>query len=299
MSMLARTGWTLWALVPVAVIAFHFGPGQELAAREQASNRFTEAVVLEHRAIEAQALAYETHLMAIEARRRAFLEDGTQPDAEAALEDALAREREAYDLAANHWEVAADAYEQVEEQLGASDARLLRSVRWSKARARVRSGAVWDGASELEELLFEFSEMDAIPADDAENDEDLERATREELAVAYYFGARLMREAGEPALEWKAQAVQARQHFRYLAEEAARSGADRQFVRGLENNVERTIDLEQMDKSELEARPLPRQSPRAARGSRPGQGRPGISQRPPQRRDGRGAGGAGPIGPGW
>ena len=99
---------------------------------------------------------------------------------------------------------------------------------------------------------------------------DLARAAREELAVAHYFGARLLRLAGEPAKTWRAEALKARQHFRFLAETAAESGASPELVRGLEDNVERTIELEQMDKSDLEGRPLPRESPQGTRGRRPG-----------------------------
>jgi hypothetical protein len=302
MNLLVRFGWTLWALVPVAIIAFHFGPGQDLAAREAAVRRFNAAVALERVAIDAQAEAYQTHLDAIEARRLELLEapvprapvEGEAPfEAEPSerLADALSREREAYDRAADDWALAADAYEQVEEQLGDSDPADLARIRWSKARARVRSGAIWDGAVDLEEIVMTMS--------DDPRQVDLARAAREELAVAHYFGARLLRLAGEPAKTWRAEALKARQHFRFLAETAAESGASPELVRGLEDNVERTIELEQMDKSDLEGRPLPRESPQGTRGRRPGQGRPGVTQRPPTRPDGRGAGGAGPVGPGW
>ena len=305
MSLLVRLGWTLWALVPVAVIAFHFGPGQELAAREAAARRFNAAAALERVAIDAQANAYQAHLEAIEARRLELLEspiplepaeplEGEEPvevQPSERLARALSREREAYDRAAEDWSLAADAYEQVEEQLGDSDPVDLARIRWSKARARVRSGAIWDGAVDLEEIVMTMS--------DDPRQVDLARAAREELAVAHYFGARLLRLAGEPARTWRAEALKARQHFRFLAETAAESGASPDLVRGLEDNVERTIELEQMDKSDLEGRPLPRESPRGTRGRRPGQGRPGVSQRPPTRPDGRGAGGAGPVGPGW
>ena len=72
-GMFRRVGWTFWALVPVAVLAFHFGPGRSLAAREIAATRFREAVVLEREAIEAQGRAYEAHLVVIERRRSVFL----------------------------------------------------------------------------------------------------------------------------------------------------------------------------------------------------------------------------------
>lgn len=285
----------LWALVPVALIAFHFGPGEGLAARERAAARFRDAMELEQEAIAAQEQAYAIHLRAIEARRLAFLENSDEDlNANEALSKVLAEERDSYAHAGDLWSQAADAYEQVEEQLVEEDEEVLQGIRWSKARARVRSGAIWDGAIELESLLDDIDRKNP-----SAQQQELARAAREELGVAYYFGARLLREAGEPANEWRAQAVQARQHFRYLAETASASGLPESVIRGLEDNVERTIDLEQMDKSELEGRPLPRQSPRGMRGRRPGQGQPGTSQRPPTRPDGRGAGGAGPIGPGW
>lgn len=294
-ELLHRLGWSAWALVPVALLAFHFGPGRTLAAREVAANRFRDAAALEQRAIELQGDAYLAHVETIDLRRRGFLAAGDDEAAGAATEVELAasidRERRAYEAASAAWAEVADAYTQVEERLVDDDPRTVDRVRWSKARARVRSGAIWDGALDLETLL--------VPRSDDPGDRALARAAREELATAHYFGARLLRMAGEPARVWRAEAIKARQHFRLLAETAAEAGAAPELVRGLEDNVERTIDLEQMDKSELEGRALPRESPRATRGRRPGQGPEGISNRPPNRRDGRGAGGAGPIGPGW
>ncbi|HAC09478.1 MAG TPA: hypothetical protein DCG14_07475, partial [Phycisphaerales bacterium] len=293
-ELMRRLGWSAWALVPVALLAFHFGPGKTLAAREIAATRFREASELERLAIDLQAEAYRAHLDTIERRRQAFLDGDAAADPmddDAGGIDADDRERVAYEAASTAWAAVADAYAQVEERLVDDDPRTIDRVRWSKARARVRSGAIWDGVVDLEPLT--------VPRSRAPGDVELARAAREELATAHYFGARLLRMAGEPARVWRAEAIKARQHFRLLAETAAAAGADATVVRGLEDNVERTIDLEQMDKSELEGRALPRESPRGTRGRRPGQGQEGVSQRPPTRRDGRGAGGPGPIGPGW
>ncbi|MCH2133767.1 MAG: hypothetical protein MK116_08455 [Phycisphaerales bacterium] len=293
MNIATRLGWTLWALVPVAVLAYHFGPGQVLMARDIAASRQDAALQLEQDAIAAQTEAYARHLVTIEARVATFLPDATPGD-QLALDAAVEAERHAYKEAADRWEVVASTYEQVEEQLVGADEQTLAQVRWSKARARVRSGAIWDGAAELESLLYDLEDS-ARP-----EQQQLALATREELAAAHYFGARLLRLEGKPADQWRPQAIKARQHFRFLAETASRDGASRDVIRGLEDNVERTINLEQMDHSELEGRPLPRQSPRAARGGGPRPGnRPGITQRPPGERDGRGASGVGPIGPGW
>ena len=288
-ELMQRLGWSAWALVPVALLAFHFGPGRTLAAREVAATRFREATELEQIAIGLQSEAYQAHVDSIDMRRRSFLEESDGGDeATAAMNE---RERIAYESASAAWTAVADAYAQVEERLVDDDPRTIDRVRWSKARARVRSGAIWEGTADLEAL--------SVPRSSAPGDVELARAAREELATAHYFGARLLRMAGEPARVWRAEALKARQHFRLLAETAAATGADADVVRGLEDNVERTIDLEQMDKSELEGRAMPRESPRGTRGRRPGQGREGITNRPPTQRDGRGAGGAGPVGPGW
>ncbi|MEE2907240.1 MAG: hypothetical protein VX527_05335 [Planctomycetota bacterium] len=293
MTIASRIGWSLWALVPVAVIAFHFGPGQVLLARDKAMTRYDFALQLELDAIEAQGHAYTHHLAAIDARRATFLPTAT-PEDHVRMEQAIEVERIAYEQAADQWQEVADVYEQVQEHLQDADQNTLARIRWSKARAQVRSGAVWDGAAELETLLYELESL--------EDDQQvaLARATREELGAAHYFGAHLLRLEGKPASTWRPEVTKARQHFRYLAEAAAQDGAEASVIRALEDNVERAINLEQMDFSELEGRPLPRQSPRGRRddGPRPGQ-RPGISQRPPGEQDGRGASGVGPMGPGW
>ncbi|MAD78216.1 MAG: hypothetical protein CMJ51_02465 [Planctomycetaceae bacterium] len=282
-------GWTIWALIPVLVLAFHFGPGQDLERRDLAVRRHRDAIALELQATGIQAEAHASHLAVIEARRRALLAGvpGGSPEIETALE----RERLAYERAETAWEQVADAYGDVSDLLP-EDADEIPRVRWSKARAQVRSGEIWAGAGELEALL---QELDATQVGQGP----LIRATREELAGARYYGARLMRLAGEPAKEWRAESMRARQQYRLLAEQAASDGSAVEVVRGYEDNVERVIDLEQMDRSEIEGRPLPSESPRGVRGGRPGnQGRPGVG-RPGNRPDSRGAGTGRPIGDGW
>ena len=294
MTLSRRLAWMVWALVPVVLLAYHFGPGQVLMARDVALTRYQEAIILEQTAIDLQREAYARHLDTIEARRQAFLSN-EENGVELALAAATEQEREAYEAAADQWQIVADTYEHVIERLPDEDPDTMTRMRWAKGRAMVRSGAVWDGAAELDDLLFDLSESSRDPQSNS-----LMRATREELAAAYYFGARLLRLEGKPADQWRPEARRARQHFRYLAEAASREGADPSVIRGLEDNVERTINLEQMDHSQLEGQPLPRQSPRTARGGGPRPGRRArVTQRPPGEGDARGANGAGPIGPGW
>lgn len=287
MKTTSRIGWTAWALVPVGLVAFHFGPGQGLDARDQAVRLHTRAIGFETRASELQEVAYDAHLDVIQLRRMTFLEDG--PDVEAELGSALERERLAYGEAAQAWQETADAFTTVEEALFEEDGEDSSGIRWAKARAQVRAGDIWGGAGEFELLLDELGD-----------ETELAKATREELARAHYFGARLMRVNGEPAEDWRPEAIKARQHFRYLAEKAAGSGASADVVRGLEDNVERVLDLEQLDLSEIEGTPFPKQCPKNSNCKKPGQ-KPSTckSERPPNKRDGRGASGAGEIGKGW
>ena len=226
MNVKTRIGWTMWALVPVGLIAFHFGPGERLAARDQAVRLHSHAVGIEERAAFLQAAAHATQLDVIRLRRASFLEDGS--DVADDLADALRVEREAYEVAAEAWQEAADAFSAVEDSLRGNNDPDAVNIRWSKARAQVRAGDIWGGAEEFEVLL-----------DELDPKSELSRATREELARAHYFGARLLRENGEPAEEWRPEVIKARQHFRLLAERAARSGASESVIRGLEDNVER------------------------------------------------------------
>ncbi|MCH2136581.1 MAG: hypothetical protein MK101_08365 [Phycisphaerales bacterium] len=293
MNALTRVSWTVWALVPVVAIAVHFDAGQHMMARDIAADMLATAQDQQTLAIEKQDAAYAAHLQTIEARAATFLPDA-DASAQQRLDEALAAEVEAYEAASVQWASTADAFKAVEEQLGTDNEAVLGEVQWAKARARVRAGDVWDGANDLEELLAKAQQSDA-PGSAA-----LAKAAREELAAACYFGARLLRLEGKPASDWRPQAIRARQHFRYLAEDAARSCCDTTEVRALEDNVERAINLELMDYSELEGQPLPKQSPRQARGNcKSCSNCNNVSQKPPKRKDGRGAGGAAPIGPGW
>ncbi len=302
---LRRTLWTLWALVPIAVLAFHLGPGREAAGRAAIVGLQAEAIEAEKQAIIAQRQAHAAHLVAIDARRRAMLTsgeaaaDGDAATAAAAAEltAALAREEAAYAAAAERWELAADRYETVLDAADALPEIDRRRIRLSRGRALVRSGDIWGGAGELQALLEEVEPRGEPTGPDTA---DLARSTREELAAAHYFAARLLRLAGEPVEDWQAEAAAARGHYRHLARTAEADG-DANGVRGFQDNVERVLDLEQQEQAELVGMPLPGESPRMSRGSRPGRGNEaGRSRRPPRDgEDARGASGVEAIGRGW
>lgn len=290
---LKRLAWALWAVFPVGVLFFHFGPGQAMFLGERAARVQRAALDSEALAKQAQSTAYEAHLKAIEARRAVFLSQ--KPEDETAARVATEAEDAAYKTAGEAWKKVADQLNQALELLKDEAPETAKKLRWSRGRALVRSGDVWTGIGEFERLLEE--------SESAPPNAEFERATRQELATAYYYGARLLRLSGMPPQEWMVESGKARQQFRYLAENSASTGpgADpAEEAANAQRNLELVLNLEQSSLNELQAKPLPKDSPRQGNeGNRPGN-RPGRkTKRPPQQRDGRGAGGAGDIPEGW
>ncbi len=285
-----RIGWAIWALVPVAVVAYHYGPGQVAYRRDCAASLERQAAAAESAATEAQQAAYAQHLAAIEARRAALL--AQEPSAESSALAAGAAEEKAYADAAKAWKVAADRYGEVHTALGETSPELDRSVRCARARALVRSGEIWTGIGELEGLL---EELDT----NGQGGTPVARGSREELATAYYYGARLLRLSGMPAQEWQVESGKARQQFRYLAENAREKGAEEASV-AYQRNLELVLNLEQSSLVEIQGKPLPKDSPRTSNNAnRPCSNCKKKGPKPPQKKDGRGAGGAEEIRDGW
>ncbi len=306
---LSRLGWACWALVPVVAVAYHFGPGQIAAKRDQAARLQSDAIDAERIAEEAQRLAYEQHLAAIDARRAAFL--SKSPADEAKALEATQREDAAYARAAEAWREVAGRIEAVTTVFGTTDTPESLQLRLAHGRALVRSGEVWSGIESLESLLTQVdgsAANDATGAPSGRGAEELSTRTREELATAYYYGARLLRLNGMPAQEWMVESGKARQHFRLLAEGSRGSGAAAdgtgdaasERAEAHQRNLELVLNLEQSSLAELQAKPIPRESPSKCQGNRPSNNPGRKSQRPPQdKRDARGAGGAGAVPPGW
>ncbi|MCH7871923.1 MAG: hypothetical protein IID33_09515 [Planctomycetes bacterium] len=211
-------------------------------------------------------------------------------EAEVLANAATGRESHAFGLASAAWRLTADAFGRIQEVAEDASPATLRTIRWSRSRALVRAGDLWTGIRELEDVL---SELGA----DGQGESSMARTTREELASAYYYAARLMRLSGEPAEEWFIESGKARQHFRYLAERERAEGLNAERAKNYERNVELVLDLEQSTLLDIQGKPLPEDSPLGRTGNRPGPGR--KSKRPPRDRDGRGAGGAQDIREGW
>lgn len=307
-----RLPWALWALVPVAALSFHYGPGQAAYVEDRAAALHAVTLEAEQSAYAAQHAAYAIHLEAIEARRAALLSQSPEDEARA-LEATQAEDR-AYEAAAAEWKTVVARSERVLEALGESSPDQARVVRVGRARALVRSGEIWPGIAELEGVLAELESALGSDTDQASRAAGaarrelarLERTTREELATANYYGARLLRLSGMPPQEWMVESGKARQQFRYLAEHADRSiggagSADdtAAFAASAQRNLELVLNLEQSALVDLQGRPLPKESPcRGNQGNRPSQCKnPGKKQG--DRPDGRGAGGLQDIGAGW
>lgn len=293
-----RMAWGFWALVPVAAVAYHYGPGQRAYVVDLAATLQNAACDAQTLAQAAQDIAYAAHLDAIDARKLAI--DDPTPQHQAQAVSATTAEVNAYNIAAEQWKETATRYQEVLTALdnAAGDASPSDSqhVRWAMARANVRAGEVWSGIEGLEQLLAD-SESAQSP------DPALAQAAREELAGAYYYGARLLRLSGMPVQEWRVESGKARQHFRYLAEQNL-SSSDPELLansRDQQRNLELVLNLEQSSLAELQGKPLPRSSPHPGNcnnGNRKGANKSG--KKPGLRKnDARDAGGAEEIRDGW
>ena len=288
-------GWGFWAIAPIVVLAFHYGPGQDLIKRDLAIDAMRLAHKAEADASRLQAIAYDAQLETLSARRRLLQEDSESNRLQ--LQRGIVREQAAYREASDAWKLAADRYQEVETLLDRTGQ--ANQVRWLRGRALVRAGEVFNGIEELTATLEEALGKNSTAADPR-----LAQATREELAAAHYYGARLLREEGRAAEVWKQVSETSRQQYRYLAESdselnASSASTQSSVASNMQRNLERVLDLEQQERSELVGRPIPRDSPRARR---PGDGepgkRPGVG--PPQGdRPGNGASGMMEIGAGW
>lgn len=188
----------LWLALPVALAAYHFGPGRAWMESDRGAERL-----------------------------------------------AAARKAEA----AEDWQGAVQAYDEALARMPSDKAEARARVRLAQAKARVLTGDLPEAMQDMEGLL---SDVLRGPGDG-----ELARAVREELASAQYHAAWLMRLEGADRQEWTAQTDLARQNFRLLAEHAVAHGDAR--AGDHQKNLEASIRLAQMDLSELQGLPLPKQ----------------------------------------
>jgi len=186
----------LWALAPVALLAYHFGPGQAGLAREEAKANIQAALDFE---------------------------------------------------AKKQWQQAIDAYNEALAALPDTETAKRQQLQLARANARIYVGELPEAMLSMEHLLDETARGD---------DSELESKVRSSLASAQYYTGWLMRLELAEKEEWKEPLEKARQNFRLLAEQTAKT--DAKASEDHQKNLEAVVRLARMDLSEVQALPLPK-----------------------------------------
>ncbi|MDP6082505.1 MAG: hypothetical protein QF749_10430 [Verrucomicrobiota bacterium] len=186
----------LWALAPVALLAYHFGPGQAGLAREEAKANIQAALDFE---------------------------------------------------AKKQWQQAIDAYNDALAALPDTETAKRQQLQLARANARIYVGELPEAMLSMEHLLDETARGD---------DSELESKVRSSLASAQYYTGWLMRLELAEKEEWKEPLEKARQNFRLLAEQTAKT--DAKASEDHQKNLEAVVRLARMDLSEVQALPLPK-----------------------------------------
>ncbi|MBI1190376.1 MAG: hypothetical protein GC200_06820 [Tepidisphaera sp.] len=283
-----KLAWAAWSILPVIVLAYHFGPGQAIYQRDKAAQLLAQAGTQQDTAQAAQDAAHEKHLAWVAARRRAIKTQNA--DDQRAAEAAAKEADEAYAKASGAWHAAADTLGKAQGMLETLESPKAGEARIARDRALIRSGDIAAGVNDLDGWLDELTEK-------GQSQTPIAKSARAEAAAGYYYAARLMRLAGKPASEWMEAASWARQDFRFVAELDA-AGGD---IGDQQKNLEIALNLEQSDSDDLVAMPLLKNSPcngkcdginKLGKGKKPG-------KKPGQPKDARGAGGESDIPAGW
>ena len=190
----------LWALAPVALLAFHFGPGQAGLAREEAKTSIQAALDFE---------------------------------------------------VGEQWPQAIDAYNDALAALPETETAKRQQLQLARANARTHVGELPEAMLAMEHLLDETAKG---------SDKALEKKVRSSLANAQYHIGWLMRLELAEKKEWMEPLDKARQNFRLLAEESAKTDAkaSEDHQKDHQKNLEAVVRLARMDLSEVQALPLPK-----------------------------------------
>ena len=186
----------LWALAPVALLAYHYGPGQAGLAREEAKASIRAALDFE---------------------------------------------------AGEQWQQAIDAYNNALATLPDTETAKRQQLQLARANARIYVGELPEAMLAMEHLLDETAKG---------SDSKLENKVRSSLASAQYYTGWLMRLELAEKKEWKEPLEKARQNFRLLAEQTAKTDAT--ASEDHQKNLEAVVRLARMDLSEVQALPLPK-----------------------------------------
>ncbi|RLE18446.1 MAG: hypothetical protein DRJ50_13045 [Actinobacteria bacterium] len=186
--------------------------------------------------------------------RRVARHDNT-PQSVALATEATAAERLAYVGAADAWEAAGVV---VEDALASSvdtmDASAREELRRLRYRTQIGTGDLAGAAENLEAMLKQS--IDSPDADPAHR-----IRVREDLVMAYYHAARLMRLRGDPERAWRLVSERARQHARVLAEGADPAGGLLGATTRRQYNLEVIMEFERTPLDMLDAEALPVECP--------------------------------------
>ena len=186
----------LWTLAPVALLAYHFGPGQDGLAREEAKASIRAALDFE---------------------------------------------------AGQQWQQAIDAYNEALATLPDTETAKQQQLQLARANGRIYVGELPEAMLAMEHLLDETAKG---------SDSKLESKVRSSLASAQYYTGWLMRLELAEKKEWMEPLDKARQNFRLLAEESAKT--DAKASENHQKNLEAVVRLARMDLSDVQALPLPK-----------------------------------------
>ncbi len=169
------------------------------------------------------------------------------------------------------WARAAEAYALALKALPEDAAEDRRLVLRELAHANLEAGETLAGIDQLQTLVRSYEDagdLASVGSLDA----------RAKLAAWEYYAAWLLRREGAGEGRWRPRAVRARQHYRFLAENAeAHAGPADSLTVLFQKNLEAVVRLERIDTAGLLAIPLPR----PPRPGRPGDGPPGNQPGPP------------------
>jgi hypothetical protein len=187
------------------------------------------------------------------------------------------------------WAEAIEYYDEALKKLPADRVAEARRIRLERAKVQMKGQMLAGAYGALKALCEE------LQADEMASPKVLAE-TRSALAQAHYYVAWLMRLEGEPREVWEPEIEAARQNYRLLAEQAQKSGDEKEAKKNAED-LEAAVRLARMDLSELQGLPLPSQCCGSCSGKckgagkRPGKnlGKGGGDKPKPREKDARGA----------
>ncbi len=171
---------------------------------------------------------------------------------ELALDDVSAILAKADQAAADEiWDEALTLYSDALARLPAEEISTARRIRLARAKVQMNASELPQARADLASLVDELAE-------DKQADPKLLASAREALANAKFYMTWLMRLEGVPRDEWEGEIESARELYRFLAEDAEKSGAD-EVVKRHRESLEAAVRLARMELKELQGLPLPNQ----------------------------------------